>query len=219
MAVVNHKRFAQNALRMNRELNPCPGRTNSEREFITRRLIEITDALSYHLEILNTLGPQPLWLPEAVITPHHELMYLDSRESYENTERDEYGYVVDMYDRNQRATNRVRAATWYKNNDGALYMTVLIIVSPLPCDEWGALPLTLGQWRIIIPEMIATHMHWKWVHAVRKYWNDTGYEVGGTFGWHLEKCNKLTKDHAELCTGQAIYSQAVRKYLEHASEG
>jgi hypothetical protein len=123
-----------------------------------------------------------------------------------------------MYRQQQRATNRVRVASWYRNADQQLYMMPMIMVSPLPCPEWGALPLTLKQWEIIIAAMINTHMHWKWVHAVRQYWNDSSYEVGNSFGWYMEPCKQLTKDDSLLWTGQAIYQHAVKAYSDHLLE-
>jgi len=198
------------------ELNPCPGRTTTEREYITRRLLDIVGELDHHLERVSPAEPQ--WLPEGVITPAIEADYIESRERFENTPRDEYGYITDMPRGNKRATNRVRVATWYKNTDGSLYMIALIMVSPLPCATWGALPLTLKQWRILIPAMIATHMHWKWVHTVRQYWTDSTWQVGGTFGWYMERCKRLTQDDSELCTGQAIYAHVVRQYSDHVLE-
>lgn len=201
--------------RLKRELNPCPGRTGPEREYITRRLYDIADSLDYHLNRLAAIGEQPAWLPEAVITPNIEAQYVESKDAYESTARDEHGYIIAMHNHNQRATNRVRIATWYRNADSNLYMTALIAVSPLPCDEWGALPLTLAQWRIIIPQITMTHLHWKWLHAVRKYWNDDSYQVGGSFGWHMEPCKILDKDYSQLWTGQAIYAHTVRQYSDH----
>lgn len=206
---------AYHKARLKRELNPCPGRTGSEREYITRRLYDIAESIDYHLERLALSGDQPLWLPEAVITPAIEAQYVESKDAYESTARDEHGYITDVHNHNQRATNRVRVASWYRNNDNSLYMIALIAVSPLPCNEWGALPLTLAQWRVIIPQIIMSHMEWKWLHAVRKYWTDDTYQVGGSFGWYLESCKRLDQDHTQLWTGQAIYAHIVRQYSDH----
>lgn len=204
--------------RLKRELSPCPGRTGKERQYITRRLYDIADSLDYHLSRLAINDEQPPWLPEAVITPAIEAQYVESKDAFENTTRDEDGYITDMHNHNQRATNRVRVASWYRNDDQNLYMTALIAVSPLPCDEWGALPLTLAQWRIIIPQLTITHMQWKWLHAVRKFWSDDTYQVGGSFGWYMETCKKLDKDYSQLWTGQAIYSHVVRVFSEHVQQ-
>jgi hypothetical protein len=122
-----------------------------------------------------------------------------------------------MHDHNLRATNRARIAAWYRNIDNQLYMTAMVAVSPLPCPEWGALPLTLNQWKIIIPTLTLSHMEWKWLHAVRRHWHDDTYLCGGSFGWYMEPCKKLTKGVGELCTGQAIYSHVVRQYSAHVN--
>lgn len=205
--------------RIKRELNPCPGRTNTERKYITRLMHEFVDIYNYHLSKLAVLELQPAWLPEAVITPRSEADALDSRDSFENAKRDPDGYILAMHNHNQKATNRIRISSWYRNGDDDLYMVAMLAISPLPCDIWGALPLTLAQWRVIIPETILTHMQWKWVHAVRKYWSDDTYQVGGTFGWYLEPCKKLAKSESELWTGQAIYAHVGRKYSAHVQAG
>lgn len=215
--VINSNRFAANRERIKRELNPCPGRTTTEREYISRRLVEIADILDYHLDKLQSEGQQPMWLPEACITPTQDLDNAESLEAFQGAHRDSDKCIMSMHNPNQRASNRVRIATWYKTASGDLYMTQMIALSPLLCAEWGALPLTLAQWRLIIPQITATHMYWKWVHAVRQYLHDDSYQVGGTFGWYMEKCKKLPKDHSALCTGQAIYSHVVRQYSEHVS--
>lgn len=216
MKYSQQSRYEYGMARIKRELSPCPGRTGAQREYITRRLHDIADTIDYHLARLD--GAEPAWLPEAVITPNIEAQYVESKDAYESTSRDEHGYITDMHNHNQRATNRVRIASWYKNMDENLYMTALIAVSPLPCDEWGALPLTLSQWRVIIPQITLTHMQWKWLHAVRKYWSDESYQVGGTFGWYMEPCKILDKDYSQLWTGQAIYSHVVRQYSDHVQQ-
>ena len=201
-------------------LNPCPGRTETERQYIKRKLILIADEINYHLGT-KAGQAQPKWLPPAVITPSQEAMYIESRERYENTDRDDDGYITDMdHARDLRATNRVRVATWYETpHNNELFMIALTIVSPLPCTTWGALPLTRSQWRIVIPGMIASHMHWKWIHAVREYWSDDNYQVGGTFGWFMEPCKKLPDDEvADLWIGQAIYAHVQRQYSDHVLE-
>lgn len=213
---LNFARAERNRERMKRELNPCPGRTGTQREYITRRLHDIADVLTYHL--IETNDSEPKWLPESVITPAMEAQYVESIEAYEGAERDEDGYIKQMHNHNQRATNRVRVSTWYNTDSGNLYMIAMIVVSPLPCAEWGALPLTLSQWREVVPALTVSHMRWKWIHAVRRYWNDTDYKVGGSFGWYMETCKKLEQDHSTLCTGQAIYSHVVRQFSEHASQ-
>lgn len=202
--------------RIKRELNPCPGRTAIERQFITRCLHEIAHLNDHHLErLLRNNNSQPLWLHEGYISPSSEQDAVESIDAFQDAKRDDDGYIIDMHDQNQRATNRVRIATWYKNADENLYMIVMIAVSPLECEVWGALPLTLAQWRIIIAGTTTTHMRWKWVHAVRQHWGDDTYQVGNTLGWYMDSCKKLDKVETDLCTGQAIYAHVVTKYLEY----
>jgi hypothetical protein len=211
----NKERYERDMARFKHNLNPCPGRSDSQRSYIARRLVEINSITMYHCDM--TEGRNPKWLPEAQITPEMEATYVDTLDAYKDGRRDEWGYLLDMHDHNRRATNRIRVATWYRSkSSGDLYMAPLIAVSPLPCEEWGALPLTLAQWRVVMPSLIRSHIHWKWLHTVRDYLGDPTMEVGGSFGWHMEKCGKLIQDHAELCTGQAIYSHVIKAYLEHA---
>ena len=209
-------KLAYHTERIRLALSPCPGRTSAERDFITRRVTDIADTLDYHLAVLGDSEPE--WLPEAVITASTDQDYVESREAFEESERDDDLYITDMHNHNQRATNRVRIASWYKNSEANLYMTAMVAVSPLPCETWGALPLTLTQWRTIINQITLTHMRWKWVHAVRKYMTDTSYQIGGSFGWYMEPCKQLTKDKSELWTGQALYAHVTRKYSDHVQE-
>ena len=198
-------------------VNPCPSRTEAERNYIARRLIEIVDVLNYHL--LRTLPIEPRWLPEMVITPRQEELGTESVAGFQKAKRDSSGYVLGQHDGNVRAANRVRVGVWYQNADHDNFLTSLIIVSPLPCDVWGALPLTRGHWRIVINALTRAHQHWKWVHSVRDWHDDPSYVVGGEYGWHLESNEKLKQDHSLLWTGQAIYSHIVRKYSDHVSKG
>jgi len=197
--------------------NPFPGRTEKHRSRIKRALVEINDELSYHLQ--NTEGETPDWLPPLDITPAIEQEAVQSREDWQNADRDNDGLIYNI-NKQLRAANTIRVGTWYNttDNSNALFMLALPITSPLPCEQWGALPLTRSQWRLVFRNMLLAHMRWRWIHSVRRYWRNDSYQVGKSFGWYMQSCKKLEKGGSTaLWTGQAIYSPAVRKYTILAS--
>jgi hypothetical protein len=211
------QQHAKRLARVRAKHNPFLGRTCAERQRVTRYVHLIVDAVQYHYKIVYPR--QPEWLAPIDITPDHESYAQDGVEIYGGAERDHDGYIPGLHIPGLKASNNVRVATWYKNEIDELYLICLRVISPLPCDDWGALPLTRAQWRILMPTFTLTHMHWKWIHSVRLLMHDDKFEVGGSFGWHMERNEILDKDESLLWTGEAIYSHIIRKFLNHEQEG
>jgi hypothetical protein len=96
------------------------------------------------------------------------------------------GYMVDWHDKGIKATNRIVAVTWYDNHKGDGFIIKKPVLCPLPCKQWGRLPITLAQWRRIAMTMIEAEQLWRWIHAVRQYTDDQEFMPTGIAGWHLE---------------------------------
>ena len=214
--IKRRSKMISNFDRIKLSMNPTPGRSVATREYINRRLDDIAYEISWHLG--ETDGAYLRWLPEAVITPTNEGMYSDAYEVYAAANTGSDGYITNGEE--PRASNRVRVISWYENPEThQQYLAGFIIVSPLPDELWGGLPLTHHQWGRIINPMMLSHLRWKWIFAVRKWWGSDSYEVGGTMGWHMEPCVKLDKSNSgDLWIGQAIYSPVVREYSVHVLE-
>lgn len=206
-----------NRERIKLALNPCPGRTTLQRQYIQRRVNSIAKIIELYLE--RTYRHPLKFLPDSYITPEAERIYVESRAQWEKSKRDSDGYITCMNSYAPRATNIIRVASWYRNQDYDLHMVVMPIVSPLPCSTWGALPLTRMQWAALSTPMIESHMHWTWVHAVQEHYGDFTFDVGKSFGWYMDNCKKLEQGHDELCVGKVIYDHVVRQYSDHVLKG
>lgn len=184
-----------------RRRNPAPNRTNSERLRINRALSAIKERISYWLKE-SDFRPMKGWLPfEDVVTARDDDYLRDFYAAYsEDGIVESDGYLVQFHDKGIKATNYITAITWYVNQIEGEFLLAKPVYSPLPCKEWGRLPLTLAQWRIIAPELILSTQLWQWLHAVRHYLTDDTFEVGGFMGWHLQECIKV-KSLTELANG------------------
>lgn len=167
--------------------NPCPGRTRKHYQRITRTLDQIEGRLRFYLEQTD-YAPRK-WLPAGgVVTDKDDEwqydLYAQLQPGAYTLEDD--GYMRDWHDQSIKATNRIVAVTWYDNNKGGGFIIKKPVLCPLPCDQWGRLPITLSQWRRIAMTMIEAEQLWRWVHAVRHYTDDEDYQPTGIAGWHLE---------------------------------
>ena len=209
--------------RIKRELSPCPGRTGAQRKYITRRLREVMQLWSNHFESLPIDGRCATLIPQNGISSRQDTVSLDNREYYESASVDSDRYITEMHNHNQRATNRITVAAWYRTNEvePREYMTQKILVSPFLCPDWGALPLTLSQWRVLMPEMGYYYMCWSWVHDVRSYMDNELYFPGAVTAWHMEKCKPLPKsvipleDRQQWLFARDIYKHVSEKLSNH----
>ena len=201
--------------RNERALNPLPQRSNSELMRTRRALDAIKERINHWL-LATEDRPMKGWLfYEGTITEKAEEHYYLAKEYYDISTSDQFGYLAKFHDSKQKATNRITVASWYVNELGGHFYVVKVIHSPLPCDEWGRLPLSRKMWNVIVLEMMCSHQLWQWIHAVREYTNDDSFQVGGIVGWHMERAKKLfPKGDAEPCTGQVIYQHIIQKYSE-----
>ena len=216
-AFLTPKQRARQLDRYVRSKNPCPGRKQSENRRISRALVRIRERLDYWLE--ETDFRDMPWLPSDGIVSRLDEDYL--RSSYEAyldgvPDPDDY-FFTDMHDPEQKATNRISVVSWYQNNLEREFLLVKTVVSPLPCEEWGFLPLNLSQWRLIAPSLIASYVVWGWVHGVRQYADDKSFESGGLMGWHLDRCKYVRKPKGDPCTGQIIYRHVTDEFLQYES--
>lgn len=179
-------------IRQEQHANPTKGRTSAQSNRIRRALQSLNEHLTRALELTDyTELP---WLPSHyVLTDRDDDSIVDWRgvaEHQKSYNTDATGLLVDMHDHGIKATNNIAVVTTYKNEADQRYMIRKTVYSPLPCDTWNALPLTLTQWRIIAETLINTRICWQWPQAVRDYAGDQSYEFDFTVGWNLNKPRK-----------------------------
>ena len=167
--------------------NPAPNRPRKHYQRIGRTLTAITARIRFYLE--QTGYSERKWLPsDSVVTTTDDEwqydLYAQVQEGTYNLEDD--GYMVDWHDAGIKATNRIVAITWYDNHKGDGFIIKKPVLCPIPCNQWGRLPITLTQWRRIAMTLIESEQLWRWVHSVRLYTNDNDYMPSGIAGWHLE---------------------------------
>jgi len=167
--------------------NPCPGRSQKNYQRITRCIDAINARLRFFLE--QTEYSDRKWLPsEGVVHEKDDEWQYDLYAQLQPGAYtlDDDGYMTDWHDVGIKATNRIVAVTWYDNHKGDGFIIKKPVLCPIPCDQWGRLPITLTQWRRIAMTMIEAEQLWRWVHAVRHYTEDSDYMPTGIAGWHLE---------------------------------
>lgn len=167
--------------------NPCPGRTPKQHKRVVSVLTKITARIRFYLE--QTEYADRRWLPsEGVVHRKDDEWQYDLHAQLRpgTYELDADGYMTDWHDKSIRMTNRIVCVTWYDNEEGEGFIIKKPVLSPIPCDQWGRLPITLTQWRSIAMTLIESEQLWRWVHAVRHYTEDATYTPSGIAGWHME---------------------------------
>lgn len=167
--------------------NPCPGRKQKHYQRITRKLDQVIARIRFYLE--QTGYGDRKWLPsEGVVTTSDDDWQYDLYAQVQEGEYtlDDDGYMMDWHDAGIKATNRIVAITWYDNHKGEGFIIKKPVLCPIPCKQWGRLPITLTQWRRIAMTLIEAEQLWRWLHAVRYYNNDNEFMPSGIAGWHLE---------------------------------
>ena len=154
-AAANKRKYLRIREKNKRKLNPCPGRPSHERQFIMRCMKQIGDAHAHWLD--ETDRAQELWLPPAHIDSRINEASSQMLPLWQDCAKDDDGYLLDTHNHNLKASNMITVGTWYRNEEQDLYAAFMPMLSPLPCDEWGALPLNLGHWRAAIGPMIEAH--------------------------------------------------------------
>lgn len=172
--------------------NPTPNRSSTDRSRIISALKKISSVIEHWLQTTEYRYMQ--WLPHKhVITAQDDDRMRDFYADYsEDLAIDETGYMKQFHDPGIKATNKIVAVTYYVNATGGEFLLAKGVFSPLPCNTWGRLPLTLSQWKLIAGALVVMHQLWQWVHAVRDYTNDDSFEVGGFMGWHLTETVKAS---------------------------
>ena len=127
------------------------------------------------------------------------------------------GYMLDWHDKGIKATNRIVAVTWYDNDNGDGCIIKKPVLSPLPCDQWGRLPITLAQWRRTAMTLIESEQLWRWVHAVRQYHNDPTFKPTGIAGWHMEPTRAVV-NHKQLAAEGKGYIIDMRSQEEREQD-
>lgn len=167
--------------------NPCPGRSQKHYRRIVRTLNQIEARTRFWLE--QTEYQPRKWLPsEGVVNETDDEwqydLYAQLQPGSYNIEPD--GYMTDWHEPGIKATNRIVAVTWYDTEQGDGFIIKKPVLCPLPCPQWGRLPITLAQWRIIAMTLIEAEQLWRWIHAVRHYTSNDDYKPTGIAGWHME---------------------------------
>ena len=178
--------------------NPCPGRSPKDYKKVQRTLDKIQGRIRFWLE--NTNYSDRKWLPSegAVGDRDDEWQYdLAAQMGPDSHNIEPDGYLTDWHDKSIKATNRIVAVTWYTNSNDDGYIIKKPVISPLPCPQWGRLPITLAQWRTIAMTLIESEQLWRWVHAVRYYTEDSTYQPTGIAGWHMEPTQPIVS-HKKL---------------------
>ncbi len=212
-AFLTEKQRANRLAAYNKRRNPAPGRSKTEYSRIRRSLQRIAGCISEWL-IKTDYEPVPGWLPyKGIVTTRDDDYLQDFYAAYSaESDIDDDGYLVAYHDPGIKATNRITAVTWYKNDQGGEFLLAKNIYSPIPCAEWGRLPITLAHWRIIAEPLISAAILWQWTHAVRDYLGDDSFAPGGFMGWHLQECSSVIS-RAELRDGPGYMFDA-----EHVTE-
>lgn len=221
-AFTTAKQRARHEARRRGKLNPAPGRTANESQKIRRVLRRLATHLTQWLE-LTDYEAQQHFISRNVITDRDDDWQQDiaGHLQHAGADTDEYARLVKFDDPSIKASNRITCITWYDNEQGGGYLIQKNIYSPLPCSDWGALPLSPAQWCIIARPMIFTRQLWQWVHAVREYTGDPTFQPAGIAGWYMNDASKpFDKDapgviymgerrdgEPEHWTGTTIYRQ------------
>lgn len=176
-----------------RACNPAPGRSPKHYQRITRALDAIAARTQAFLDATGYADRE--WLPYkgAVHEKDDEWQYdLYAQVHPDGHSPDHDGHLPTWTDPGIRATNRIKAITWYQDTNEDAFLIKKTILSPLPCDTWGRLPVTLAQWRRIAPVLIEAEARWRWVHAVRHYTDKPTMALSGVAGWHLDVSKSVT---------------------------
>lgn len=176
--------------------NPTEGRSKADHMRVLRDCIRFHDNIQVLLDWTD--GRAMPWFPtKDVVTDRDDEAIIDWRAVVERYKVDGYqvdgdGLLIHMQDPGITASNRIQAVTVYSAQDDLEnrdYMLRKTLYSPFPCDKWGALPLTLHQWRIIALALTEARARWQWEAALNEYANNNGLPAGYRFayiaGWNL----------------------------------
>lgn len=186
--------------------NPVPGRTATEWKRITRTLEQIAARIAFWLDTTNERPMQWLYFHDTITERDDEMQYDIEADFLADYEIDDIGYMLHFHDSGIKATNTIQCISWYESEASGKRMLISKkIFSPLPCETWGKLPITITQWRKVATVMIDSHCLWKWVHAVREYQSDNTIKLGGVMGWYLQPTQRVrTMDELKNGSGYFI---------------
>ena len=198
--------------------NPCPGRSPKNYQRVTRALDQIAARIRFYLE--QTGYSDRKWLPsEGVVHEKDDEWQYDLYAQLEpgSYDLDSSGYMTDWHDAGIKATNRIVCITWYDNSEGDGFIIKKPVLCPLPCDQWGRLPITLTQWRRLAMTLIESEQLWRWVHAVRHYTDDASFKPAGIAGWHMEPTQAVV-NHKKLAAEGKGYIIDMRSQDEREQD-
>lgn len=199
--------------------NPCPGRSQKHYQRITRCIDAIDARIRFYLE--QTGYADKKWLPsEGVVNNTDDEWQYDLYAQFQEGKYhlDDDGYALEWHDATIKATNRIVAVTWYDNDEGGGFIIKKPVLSPIPCDTWGRLPITLTQWRRIAMTLIESDQLWRWTHSVRQYLDDNNFKPAGIAGWHMEPTQAIVSHRklAEEGKGYIIDMRSTEEQLQDA---
>lgn len=200
-------------------INPCPGRTPKQYQRINRALTRIVHRIRTHMELSNYTAQH--WLPsEGVVHGKDDEYQTDLHAQVKEGKNilDSHGYMTGWHDPGIKATNRIVAVSWYTNEDEQSFIIKKPVLSPLPCEQWGRLPITLAQWRACAMTIIESEQLWRWLHAVRYYTDDDSFKPAGIAGWHLEPTQHTVsyQDLAKAGKGYLIDTRSIEERQQDA---
>lgn len=176
--------------------SPTAGRTPAEHMRILRACDRFHDNIQVLLDLTEERSMP--WFPtKDVVTDRDDEAIIDWRAVAERFKVDGYqidgdGLLIHMQDPGITASNRIEVVTVYSAHDdldNRDYMLRKTVYSPFPCDRWGALPLTMHQWRIIALAISEARARWQWEAALNEYAEKNGLPAGYRFayiaGWNL----------------------------------
>jgi len=210
--------------KIERERNPAPKQTHAERVRTNRYLDAIADQLTVWIE--RTREDSPKWSPTWPIDWKSEQRYRDVLHTAGYPEPDDNGFLPAIGDKPYHkgrilSSNKIEFfATFATPSHAEVFRIVERVPSPLPCDQWGRLPLTLRQWgRIAIP-LIVSECLWRFVHMVREYTENPFFQYYSMDGWYLGKVRRLRTDrNSELWTNRVILCDLLENYSNKKTAG
>lgn len=171
-----------------RRRNPAPGRTQTQYKRINRALEAIAGCIQQQFELYG-FEVQHGWLPtEHVISVDDSVMQGVRANLIASKYQlhDRYpGYIESFHDAGRRMSNRIEVASVFDSARGDHLFMQKGVHCPLPCEEWGRLPITLAQWAILADSAIVQHLFWQWLPALHLVLQDDSWKLNRVCGWYM----------------------------------
>lgn len=236
----------------NKQLNAIKARrhptkhSRADRYHIAKALQQIEERINHYLAKFEAWPDLALWPYEHVVTVKDEELMADRfgvlhRDDVfkDDSDPDELTWHLRAFqDRTIKNTNVIHVVTWYRGVDAYEDLAEMLIIkpiySPLPCDSWGALPLTFTQWCKVAQALTLIHSKHQWTQAVRHYASNDTMHFAGIGGWYMTLANKVQTyeqmkeagtflhagdqvERAEPWIGHIIYSDIIEQFSKRVA--